>query len=462
MAHMTRAVIYLRQSLDNTGEALAVARQRKDCEALADQRGWTVTEVITDNDLSASGKVTRPGYQRVLSLVDDRAVDVVVVWHVDRLVRRLVDLEDVIERCERASVRLATVSGDIDLSTDAGRLVGRILASVARGEMERKGARQRRANLQRAEQGHAPTWSNRAFGYERDMTTVRATEKKAVVAAYDQLLSGGSLNSIARQWQAAGHETPAGGKVWRATSVRAILLNPRVAALRAYNREIVGRGDWEPLVSEDAWRAVTALLGDEGRKQAKGVRTLLGGLLVCGGCGATPMRGAQNARGTATYRCARSTEAAGHVSRRRDHLDAYITMLVVERLSRPDAADLLVDHDRPDVNELRAEAHALRARLDSSADEFSDGIVTAAQLRRITERVKAKLGAVEAKMAEAGRLSALGPLVGAKDVREAWNETDLPRQRAVIATLMEITAHSPGYGRKAFDPESVRIDWRQP
>ena len=87
-------------------------------------------------------------------MIDSRAVDVVAVWAVDRLVRKLADLEDVIERCENANVRLATVSGDMDLSTDAGRLMGRILASVARGEVERKSARQRRAYQQRAELGH--------------------------------------------------------------------------------------------------------------------------------------------------------------------------------------------------------------------------------------------------------------------------------------------------------------------
>ena len=45
------------------------------------------------------------------------------------------------------------MTGDLDLSTDAARLVGRILASVARGEVERKGARQKRAQQQAAQQG---------------------------------------------------------------------------------------------------------------------------------------------------------------------------------------------------------------------------------------------------------------------------------------------------------------------
>jgi DNA invertase Pin-like site-specific DNA recombinase len=85
-----RAAIYLRQSRDALGDGRAVERQREDCETLAADRGWTVTASLTDNDVSASSGKLRPGYQRLLGLVDDRAVDVIVVWHIDRLTRRLV------------------------------------------------------------------------------------------------------------------------------------------------------------------------------------------------------------------------------------------------------------------------------------------------------------------------------------------------------------------------------------
>ncbi|HLM05919.1 MAG TPA: recombinase family protein, partial [Blastococcus sp.] len=127
------SVIYARQSLDRTGEGAAVERQVADCQQLAERRGWTVLETLTDNDMSASTGKPRPGYQRLLTMMRTRAIDAVVVWHVDRLTRRLVDLEEIITICEATGVRLATVTGDLDLSTDTGRMMARILASVARG-----------------------------------------------------------------------------------------------------------------------------------------------------------------------------------------------------------------------------------------------------------------------------------------------------------------------------------------
>jgi site-specific DNA recombinase len=173
-----RSVIYARQSLDRSGEGAAVDRQVADCQRIAHQRGWSVVETITDNDMSASTGKPRPGYQRLVSLMRSRSLDAVIVWHVDRLTRRLVDLEEVISICESTGVRLATVTGDIDLGTDTGRMLARILASVARGEVERKGVRQRRANEQRAKAGRMG-WTRRPFGYDRKDGVVVVVEEEA-------------------------------------------------------------------------------------------------------------------------------------------------------------------------------------------------------------------------------------------------------------------------------------------
>jgi site-specific DNA recombinase len=260
-----RAVLYLRQSVDRAGDELGVTRQRQDCERLAAERGWTIVATLSDNDTSAS-KGHRRKFAELLGLIDSKAVDVVVVRAIDRLVRRLADLEDVIERCERAGVKLATVSGDLDLSTDMGRLVGRILASVARAEVERKGARQRRAYQQAAELGEPPGGPV-PFGFGPDRITHHRVQ--AIQDGYAALLAGATLAGIARRWNAlgltSGRVRIAGARAgqpcqWCAETVRALLLNPRNAGLRAYHGEIIGPARWEPIVAEETWRAAIALL----------------------------------------------------------------------------------------------------------------------------------------------------------------------------------------------------------
>ena len=57
--------MYARISSDPNDTALGGKRQIKDCQALAEARGWTVGEVITDNDVSATRAKPRPAYEQM-------------------------------------------------------------------------------------------------------------------------------------------------------------------------------------------------------------------------------------------------------------------------------------------------------------------------------------------------------------------------------------------------------------
>ena len=135
---------------------------------------------------------------------------------------------------------------------------------------------------------------------------------------------------------------------------------------------------------------------------------------------------------------------------------------MISRLSQPDAADLLLVDDGPNLGALREEAAAFRARLGELADLFADGAIAGAQLARDTDRARAALQAVEEQLADAERVSALGDLVTAGDVQSVWDGLDLERRRAVIDALMAITLHPPGKGVRTFRPETVRVAWRWP
>ncbi|MDP9434175.1 MAG: recombinase family protein [Actinomycetota bacterium] len=205
------AVIYARQSLDRDGAGAAVERQVADCRALAEARGWQVAEVLTDNDLSASNGKRRPEYERLLDRVRSGSVRVVVVWHLDRLTRRLADLVDVLEVCRTTGTKVATVTGDLDLSTDTGRMLAGILVSVAQAEVERKGTRQRRANAQRAEAG-SMGWTRRPFGYDRHdgKVVLVPAEAEALQQAAADVLAGATVAAAARKLDAAGLTTTVG------------------------------------------------------------------------------------------------------------------------------------------------------------------------------------------------------------------------------------------------------------
>jgi DNA invertase Pin-like site-specific DNA recombinase len=452
-----RAVIYVRQSKDTNQTGLAVERQRADCERLCAERGWDIVRVITDNDVSATNG-TRPGYAELLALAERQAVDVIVCWHVDRLTRKLTELEHVIELCERTGVRVATVSGDLDLSTDAGRLVGRILASVAKGEVERKSARQARAGRQAAESGAPP--KRRAFGYKPGGYEIDPVEGPAVRDAFARLLAGGSLTGITKSLNAA-RLLSARGKPWTVPGVRGMLRNGRYAAIRFYRRtEEIGPGNWPAIVSEETWRAAVALLNDPGRRTTlKGAaRSWLGAAFYrCGRCDSDMCTGYRKNR-RRIYRC---RVRQGHLARAADPIDEFVSAVIVARLRRPDLADLLTV-EAPETVTLHDEARGLRARLDTVAADYADGLLTARQLGKATERIEARLAELNAKIAAAGRVGALSSVASARDPGSAWLTLDVAGKQAVARELCTVTLLPASAGRRPFDPATVRIQWRQP
>src|SRR5207253_3046194 len=123
-----RAAIYARLSRDREGNQTATLRQVDDCRAFAAARGWDVVATYEESDVSASGKVRRPEYERMVGDLAAGAFDVVLAWKLDRLLRRPADWEDLWRRCEKVGANVATVSDGIDTTTPlAGKLLPRIL-----------------------------------------------------------------------------------------------------------------------------------------------------------------------------------------------------------------------------------------------------------------------------------------------------------------------------------------------
>lgn len=453
-----RSAIYARQSLDRTGEGAAVDRQVADCQQLADRRGWTVVETLTDNDMSASTGKPRPGYQRLLTLMRGGSVDAVVVWHVDRLTRRLIDLEEVISICEATGVRLATVTGDIDLSTDTGRMLARILASVARGEVERKGVRQRRANEQRASAGHMG-WTRRPFGYDREdgAIVVVDREAKALERAAEIVLTGATLAAGVRLLDEEGLKTTA-GKPWNVTSLRRALLNPRYSGRVTYNGADVTAGTWPVILPADVQERLGEKLRDVRRRMQQGTdrKYLLSGVARCGRCDgvmfATTMK--NHGQPYMGYRC-----PSCYLSRRLDLVDEVIEELVIARLSLPDAASLFAEDE--DVPALRAECAELRSRRDDLAGLLADGLLSASAVRERSQQLTRKISDLEDRIGRVLGESPVTALADSDDVRAAWQVMILRDRKQVVDTLMTVTILPAGKGQR-FSPDQVAVKWRTP
>ncbi|MFD6770872.1 recombinase family protein, partial [Micromonospora chalcea] len=368
--------------------------------------------------------------------------------------------EDLIDLAVEHGIRFEYVrSPSFDLSTAQGRRIARTLAAQDAGESEEIAERVARDAERRARQGlnHG---GRRCYGYATNGLDVMADEAAVINQAAAQLLAGVPLGRIVRDMNARGLRTVS-GREWAPTTLRDLLIRPRLAGRAVHRGEDVGPGQWPAILDADTHARLVGLLTDPSRRTTTGNRAayLLSGIARCGKCGdpITSFGVKTNPSGTTRhlYRCRRNA----CVARRRDWCDQWITDNVIERLSRPDAADLLIDTDRVDVKAVHDEADALREQLREFAEDRASGLITRAQMLAGTERVRARLADLAQRQQHTDRAPVLAPLVGADDIRAVWNSLDLDRQRAVVKTLMTVTLHPGGGGKRTFDPTKVRIDW---
>jgi DNA invertase Pin-like site-specific DNA recombinase len=472
--------VYLRQSKDSEGNELAIDRQREGCLKLCRDKGWNNIREYPDNDRSASNGKTRENYQLMLKDITAGKVARVVVWDLDRLHRQPIELEHFMQLADSKQLALATVTGDVDLATDNGRLFARIKGAVAMAEVERKSARQKAAAEQMAisKDGGRPWWPQRPFGFDADRDPVtkkwwtakrnptvynkirlQPTEAKLLEQAYKDFLNGTPLYSIAARWNDAGVKTTRDNK-WSGSRVRELLLLARNAGLREFRGEVVGKGTWDPIVDEDTWRAAHSRITHPARRTGpfQGRKYLLSGIARCGVC-AAPVTSHISARGKRQYAC--NNSGCRRVSRDGVKVDEIIIDAVVGRLSRDDAVDLLRPSvDEVDINALRAERKSLHDGLTQLGKDFA---AAPAEFRQSAlADIQSRLAEIEPVLNDPGKAAIFEDVIGAENVAETFDDLDLGRQRAIVDALMTITIQSVGKGTaRIFDPEAIDVVWKQ-
>lgn len=457
-----RAAKYRRISEDREGRELGIGRQDEDLDTLAARHGFTLVASYVDNDTGAStrSRKPRPGYRRMIADAKAGKFDVIIAYTTGRLTRRPREHEDLIDLAQDHGIRFEYVrSPSFDLNTAQGRRIARTLAAQDAGESEEMAERVARDAERRARQGlnHG---GRRCYGYDTNGLDVVPDEAEVIRRAAQQLIHGVPLGAIVRDLNAQGLRTVS-GRQWASTTLRDLLLRPRLAGRAVHRGEDVGSGQWPAILDADTHAALVALLTDPQRRTSTGNRAsyLLSGIATCAKCGNTITSFGLKRDTTGSVRYLYRCRKGACVARRRDWCDQWVTDNVVERLSRPDARDLLVDTSRPNILALRDESEQLRHRLTNLAEDYAAGLITRAQMVTGTEVIRAKLADLDARQFHVDRAPILADLVEARDPQAVWDSLDLDRQRAVVQTLMRVKLHPGGTGKRVFDPSKVEIEW---
>jgi site-specific DNA recombinase len=98
--------------------------------------GWTLVRTRYDDGGYSGGSTERPALQRLLADIQDRKIDIVVVYKVDRLTRSLADFAKLVELFDAHGVSFVSVTQQFNTTTSMGRLTLNVLLSFAQFERE--------------------------------------------------------------------------------------------------------------------------------------------------------------------------------------------------------------------------------------------------------------------------------------------------------------------------------------
>lgn len=457
-----RAAIYARISSDPSGQALGVQRQIEDCRARAAERGITVAEEYVDNDVSAFSGKARPEYQRMLADIRDGLRDAVIVYNLDRLTRRPIELEEFHETCTAAGLRdVITVTADLDMGNDDGLFAARIMAAFAAKESSRKSVRVKRKIRQNAEMGLPHGGGNRPFGYEADRLTVREAEADVIREMVDRFLAGESARSLAADLEARKVPTSTGSS-WRSTTVRNLLMRPRIAGLREHDG-VMYAAVWPGIISHEQFERVQHTLAQRAQTRRRAPRRyLLSGLLRCGRCGkklySSPREGRRR------YVCISGPDhgGCGRLTVEATRVEEWLTAAVLFRLDTPDMEAVLTNQQVKDerYGELAVEHERLTNRMSELAAMFAAGEVSRLEWKSARDPLEASLIAIDQQLARMAGNSTLAQVVGhGRALRDSWEGLNLERQQAIVKAVLDYATIRPAESRGHFHPDRVVPTW---
>lgn len=460
------SAIYARQSLDVTKSGAAVERQLMECRSWAVAHDISVVEEYIDNDVSATTG-PRPAFNRLVAAIEAGKIDAIIVWHTDRLYRRVRDLVDLVDLAESRSLSIMSVrSGTLDLTTPSGRMLAGMLGHAARFEVEQRSIRQSAAIKQLAVKG-VMRGNKRLYGYNTSGRVSTVVESEAVIVRemYAMFLSGITANRIATILNRRGVVTSTGGP-WGQRGVVTILGNPTFCGFSSYHGDIVGTGLWTPIISvQDYDKYVEIRLLRPARRLLQSNSThFLTGVAICGVCGGEVgcRKAVTTNKGVTTsylyYRCLKDRK---HIARSVAPVNRHISAAIIDRLSS--GAVTIVSYSSALMRSEYAEVQFLRERRRDLATALAEGLFPLDAIRPKVLEMDERIHTLSLHISDQIAGDLILSILEEDDIARHWNTmlTPADKHRVAIA-LLTVTLGRPGRVGRVYDANFATISWRHP
>ena len=423
--------------------------------------------IYRDPGLSAwKPGVVRPDWEQMMACAERGELGGIGIVAVDRFTRDVSTMEDLIKLADTFKVNIGGPrAGNLDLTTYEGIQQARGMAMQAANESLATSFRIKETLAHKMANGK-PMGGGRCFGFEVGGEVQRPAEVAVIREVVNRMLAGESLLNLAADLNDRGLTTVRNGP-WTGGNLGRMLGAHRYGGRVEHHGQIVGVMPGDPVLDEETYEDVQALLASRRRGRRPTGMFLLTGLLTCSTCQRT-MNGAHRhktlADGTRQreYRCPIQLGGCGRVILA-EPTEALVGEEMVRRMSDP-TYWRAIEAEYKLVNEARAarteKAEKIKRQLTALAvkwanEELIDEAYEAA--KAVLDKRLAKLTTEpgEQPLAVATRGGSAAPEQG-YDASLRWANATSEQKRELIQRYRlrpVILAKQPGTRR--FDPDRV-------
>ena len=308
-----RAAIYARVStVEQADEGYSIDAQLKILRNICDEKGFELVEEFVDRGISGKDIVNRPGLQAMLQAVEERRLDIVLVWKMNRLSRKITDMLNIVDSLKLYNVEFYSHTDNIDTNTPQGSFQFHIMAAVSEFERKNIAENVKMGMIERAQSGR---WNGGVvYGYDiikvRDtmrkrgdtLLEINPAEAEVVRKIFNLYNQGDGYKTIANRLNHEGHKTKH-KREHSINGVKTILMNPLYAGYIRYNVRqewstkrrkninpdpVLVKGIHDPIIDEQTWKRTQELLKGRSRtpNRVHSGSYLLTGIMKCPQCGA--------------------------------------------------------------------------------------------------------------------------------------------------------------------------------
>jgi site-specific DNA recombinase len=301
MSNVKKAVIYARVSTEEqANEGFSIQAQLSELYRQAELLNLEVIKEYIDEGVSGKSIVGRPEMKKLLADARQRKFDIVLVYKLDRVSRKLKDALEISDELEHNNVQLMSLQENFDTTTPMGKMVFQMISSFAELERNTIVGRVKMGMTERAKQGK---WNGGlCLGYSSINKQLVINEQEALIVkeVFNLAEQGLGLKAIARRINENGYKTKR-GRLFSTNGIKQILDNPMYIGKIRFNQVenwnekrrrgknenfILADGEHEPIITQEQWDKVQNIRQKRSVKPSRSLEPyILSGLLKCPICG---------------------------------------------------------------------------------------------------------------------------------------------------------------------------------